>query len=480
MKKRNSMVENYIYNLFYNLLVVFMPMITIPFVMRRLGDTNVGIFNFQQSVVTYFIIFGCIGLNTYAQREIAYCGDNVEKRSIVFREVLRIRFLTLSVSIILFLLFVVRNADYPQYYMLFLIEMVATMFDIGWLFQGVENFRVQALRNILVKLISVICILTFVKDKDDLWIYILCHTGAVLVGNISTWFSVGNYIIKTDKKFNYKRHLRPAFAMFLPQIATGIYTQLDKTMVGIITDYKEVAYYGQSDKLVRLALTIVTSLGFIMLSRIAFSFAQKDKEKIVSYITISFRYLFFIAFPSMFGLMAVTYRFVPWFFGDGWLDVIPCMMAMCPMILLLGFDNVLGTQYLMPTKQMRKYSVAVCIGMVINITLNLILIPEWGSSGAAASSVIAEFVVVFIQFMYVRKVFTFKIFKYGIKNFIAALLMGIAVFAFSYPLEPKVENTLAAIGVGCVIYFALLIILRDKFFLEMIDTLIGKIKKHRS
>ncbi len=468
MKNRNSVLENYIYNLFYNLLVIFMPMLTLPFVMRRLGDTNLGIFNFQQSIVGYFILFGCIGLNIYAHREIAYCGDNVEKRSATFFEIITLRFATLLISLVLFLIFIVKNSEFPQYYLLFAVEIVATMFDIGWLYQGVENFRAQAFRNSFIKLTSVICIMTFVKDENDLWVYIICHTGAVLLGNISTWFGLHNYIVRVNRKLNYRRHIKPALLLFIPQAASGVYTLLDKTMVGIMTEYNEVAYYGQSDKLVRLALTIVTSLGFIMLSRIAVSFAQNDKEKIVLYITKSFKFIFLIAFPCMFGLMAVTYRFVPWFFGDGWMDVVPCMMAMCPLILLVGCSNVIGTQYLLPTNQTKKYTISVLIGMFVNLILNLFLVREWGSSGAAAASVIAESVVVFAQFMFVRKMFSFRILKYSIKNFISALIMGIAVFALSLRLEPSIANTSIEILVGCVLYFLLLFMLRDKFFIELI------------
>ncbi len=474
---RNSVFKNYLYSLSYNLLILFVPMITLPFLSRRLGDINIGIFNFEQSVVNYFIIFGCVGLNIYGQREIAYCGENIEKRTKTFVELLMVRFVTLSLSLLLFLFLIVRNSEYKQYYMLFVIEIVAAYFDIGWFFQGVENFKVQATRNFLVKISGVVCVLAFVKTSADLGKYIIFYCAATLIGNISIWPYTADYLVKIKGKLNPLRHLRPAFFLFLPQMATTVYTQLDKTMVGIISEYAEVAYYGQAEKVVKLALTLVTSFGSIMLSRIAVSYAQNNMDKIVKDITRSFRFLFFISFPAMFGVMAVTYGFVPWFFGEGWLDVIPCMMALCPIIFLIGCSNVIGTQYLLPTKKVKYYTISVTLGMCINLLLNLILIPIWGSSGAALSTVIAELTVTVTQFLFVRKVFTFKIIGYGIKNCIAGLLMGVAVFYFSYTLPPSPENTIFEICLGAGIYCALLFIMHDKFFIhQMLVPTINRIK----
>ncbi len=464
--KQNSVFKNYLYSLSYNLLILFVPMITMPFLSRRLGDINIGIFNFEQSVVNYFIILGCVGVNIYGQREIAYCGDNIEKRTKTFVELLIVRFVTLSVSLVLFLLLIVRNSEYKQYYMLFVVEIVAAYFDISWFFQGVENFKVQATRNFLVKILGVVCVLAFVKTEADLGLYIVFYGVASLIGNITTWPYTADYLIKIKGKLNPLKHFWPAFSLFLPQMATTIYTQLDKTMVGIISEYAEVAYYGQAEKVVKLALTLVTSFGSIMLSRIAVSYAQNNKDKIVKDITKSFRFLFFISYPAMFGVMAVTYGFVPWFFGEGWLDVIPCMMALCPIIFLIGCSNVIGTQYLLPTKKVKYYTISVTLGMSINLLLNLILIPIWGSSGAALSTVVAEFLVTATQFFFVRKVFRFRIIGYGIKNCIAGLIMGVAVFYFSYTLPPSPKNTIFEIFLGAVIYCVLLLIMHDKFFIE--------------
>ena len=275
--KKKSITKNYIYNLSYQILIIFLPLITTPYVSRVLGAENVGIYGYTLSIVTYFVLFGALGISMYAQREIAYVQSDIKERSKIFFEIIIFRFITMFVSIFLYYIFFVNGNNYQNYYFILIMELVSTCFDISWFFQGLEEFKKTVIRNIIVKLISFICILVFVKTKNDLSIYILIYVLSNFIGNMSLWMYLPKYIEKIKiNELNIFKHLKPTLWLFIPQIAMQIYTVLDKTMIGtIIEDKSEVGYYEQAQKIVKLCLTLVTSLGIVMVPRMANTFASR-------------------------------------------------------------------------------------------------------------------------------------------------------------------------------------------------------------
>ena len=291
MKK--SITKNYIYNLTYQILILILPLITTPYISRVLGAENIGIFSYTVSIVTYFILFGSLGVAMYGQREIAYLQSNKEKYSKTFWEILILRLVTMLISMIIFYCCFAINGEYKIYYTILLLEMIANCLDISWFFQGLEEFKKTVTRNIIVKIVSIICIFAFVKTTNDLknyfWIYVL----SILIGNISLWLYLPKYIKKVNiKDINVIKHIRPTVGLFIPQIAAQIYTVLDKVMIGTIIENKtEVGYYEQSQKIVKILLTIITSLGTVMLPRIANTFSKGNNEKIKEILKASIKYL---------------------------------------------------------------------------------------------------------------------------------------------------------------------------------------------
>ncbi len=482
---KSNLLKNYIYNMSYQLLILIVPVITVPYVSRVLGTENIGLFNFFHSIVSYFVLFGCIGLNLYGQREIAFCKDNVRRRSRVFWELAIIRFVTVTISTIVYIALIVCNSTgYSHYYAIFLIELIAAAFDISWFFQGIEIFKTQAIRNFIVKFLGTAAIFAFVKTEQDLNIYIICFAATNLFGNLILWVQLPRYISRVPiHLFGITKHIIPVLIIFLPQIATSIYAQLDKVMVRLFSDYFQVSYYGQAEKIVKIVMTLVTSLGLVMLSRIATSFSQGNTAAIKEYIQKSFKFLFVIAYPSTFGLMAISYGMVPWFFGEGYDMVAPCMVCLSPIILLIGISNIIGTQFLLPTNRTKQYTLSVVCGLVVNVILNTVLISEFnkfgmGSLGAAVATVCAEATVTLVQFWFVRHEFKISIMLLGTKNLIASLIMGISVYWISTKLTVGVLNTIIEVGVGGVIYILILLLLKDRFIFETLKKFLGRKNEH--
>lgn len=466
---KGKLVKNYIYNTLYQVLVLIAPLITTPYVSRVLGVTNIGVYQYSQSIATYFMLVGAVGTSLYGQREIAYLQDDPEKRTRAFWEIEIFRMLFVLIGAVVYFCIFGLHGQYSAIYRILTVEIVAIAFDISWLFMGMENFKVTVLRNTIIKLTGILCVFLFVKTKEDLGIYTACVTFPVFLGNISLWFSLKKYLTKiklsTKSVFDgIKGRVRPILVLFLPQIAADVYLVLDKTMIGLLaSDIDQVGYYSQAQKIVKLVLTIVTSLGVVMLPAMSVAFSRGDKEGIVKSIKSAFRFIYMLSFALLFGLCAVAPWFVPVFFGKGYGPVVPLMIVISPILVIIATSNVLGKQYLLPTQQQKIFTISIISGAGVNFVLNMILIPSLNAIGASIATVIAELTVALVQCVYVRRQVPLKdcllpSIRYGIFGLIMFLVirgLGSVISAGAF------IKLIILVVVGVIVYGAELLITKD-------------------
>lgn len=476
---KKSVKKNYIYNLMYQILVMIIPLITTPYLSRVLGAENIGIYSYTLSITMYFILFGSLGIAMYGQREIAYVQDDKEKRSKAFYEIFIVRIITLSISLLIFYITFCLKGEYSTYYKILILEIIANMVDISWYFQGLEEFKKTVVRNTIVKLVSVVCIFSLVKNNSDLNKYFAIYVLSNVIGNLSLWIYLPKYTSKVKmKSLKILRHLKPTVMLFIPQIATQVYTVLDKTMIGtMIADKSEVGYYEQAQKIIKLLMTIATSLGTVMMPRIAATYSKGDKEKVREYMNTSFSFIMLLAFPLMFGIISVANKFVPLFYGSGYEKVVPLMCVISPIIVFIGLSNVIGTQYLLPTKQQSKYTFSVVIGALVNFILNIVLIKKYASIGASIATVIAEFCVTLTQFILIRNSIKFKnVLSMIYKYVIASVIMFMVSMTIGNYISSNILSIFVQVVISIVIYLGILIVMKDKMIKEGINIVKNKLK----
>lgn len=504
MSAKKSIAKNYIYNMVYQVLILILPLVTTPYLSRVLGAEGIGIYGYTYSIVTYFILFGSLGVALYGQREIAYAQENLEARKKVFIEINIFRFITIAIATVFYYFFFIRGEQYQIYYQILLLELIAAAFDISWFFQGMEEFKRTVTRNVLVRICSVSLVFILVKNREDLAKFTLIYSLADLIGNLSLWLYLPKYLkgVKV-KNINALRHLPQIVLLFIPQIANQIYKILDTTMIGSLVENKaETGYYEQGQKVIRLLLTIVTSLGIVMVPRMASTFASGDKKKINEYMRISFKFVFFLAFPIMFGIISISEAFVPVFFGNGYDKVIILINIISPILILMGIANVVGTQYLLPTKRQKEYTISISIGVVFNFILNYILIIKYDSIGASIATVASQLIVDIVQLWYIRKEYDIKqLFGLSWKYLISGLIMFVfclgtkAVlnidsvanvinsFVVNFPSKQdqiiNIITIVAQVIVGVIVYFAMLIILKDDYVFKFFDKIKTKLPKRK-
>ena len=160
---KNHLIKNYIYNAVYQIFAVIAPLITTPYISRVLGATGIGIFGYTDSIAKYFILFGTLGSNLYGQREIAYVQDDIKKRTIVFKEIITFRFLTVFIVGIVYMATFCRTGRYKHVFLILALEVFASAFDVSWFFQGIQDFKKAVMRNIIIKSLSICFVFLFVK-----------------------------------------------------------------------------------------------------------------------------------------------------------------------------------------------------------------------------------------------------------------------------------------------------------------------------
>ena len=475
---QKSIKKNYFYNLLYQIFAMIIPLITVPYISRVLGADGIGIYGFTTSITTYFILIGTIGIATYGQREIAYVQDDKKKRSKIFFELCTIRAIAITLSVIVYFFLFCLGGKYAIYYRILLFEILAYIFDMSFFFQGLEDFKKVALRNIFVKTILLIATFVFVKTSNDVWIFILIYMLSILLGNLSLCLSLKKYLCKPGK-LNLVRHIKPIFLLFIPQIAIQVYTVLDKTMLGwLLDDISNVGYYEQAQKLVKLSLAVITTFGTVMMPRIASINSAGNEKELFENIKKSFRFVWFLGLPIAFGLLAVSDRFVPIFYGSGYDEVAILIKLFTPLVLIIGFANVVGVQYLISTKKQNYYTIAVVCSAIINVVLNFILIPTYKTVGASISSVVAELLGLAIQLYFVRKIFkVFPIVKMINKYLISALIMFGVCFAINQIPAKSIYILMIEILFGTTSYFLSLILLKEEFIVNLLKSINRRLSK---
>lgn len=461
----NKLIKNFIYNTSYQLLVLLAPLITTPYISRVLGATGIGIYSYAQSIATYFVLLGAVGTTLYGQREIAFVQKDPAKRTAVFWEITIIRLVAVSICTVIYGFIFTLHGQYVTVYRILTFEVIATAFDVSWFFMGMENFRLTVIRNTIIKLAGIVLIFLLVKKPEDVSLYTLCLTIPIFLGNISLWPSLRKYLVKPEGSVisGIPKHFKPVLLLFLPQIATEVYTVLDKTMIGAICpDIAQVGFYTQSQKIVKIVLTIVTSLGTVMLPAMSAAFANRQKEKIVTSIRTAFRFIFMLACALMFGLLAIASRFVPIFFGNGYEPVVTLMSVISPILVIIGASNVIGKQYLLPTMQQKVYTVSIVSGALTNFVLNALFIRPFGALGASVATVFAELAVALVQVWSVRKQLPLKsCFQPLPKYFLCGLFMFAVVKVADMILPKGIVSLGFMILIGALVYGTGLVVTKD-------------------
>ena len=480
----SSLKTNVLLNFVNTITGIIFPVITFPYAARVLLPDGIGAVNFYQSIVNYIVLLTSLGIPMYAVREVARYREDVVKRNAVTMEVI---LLSMFLSLAGYVLVVILGEFVPQirmqselFYVLSL-SILFTAIGVNWFYQAVENFKFITIRALAFRLLAAAALFLFVKTKDDLLIYTFVVVGSTVGNNFINFIHLRKFISIKEiswHELRVWRHLKPSLHIFVFNLVTSIYLNLNTVMLGFMKGDSAVGFYTAGNKISHIVLSVVASLGVVMLPRCANLVENGRMDEFASITRKSYRFVLALSIPCTLGLILLAEPVITAFCGSEFFAATPVLCWTAPVIIFIGLSNVLGIQILYPKGQENLVIWSTVGGAVFNLFLNLWLIPIWSYTGAAISTFVAELAVLAIQMFWGHRYIPFRMFEKTYVNYlIAALLMSIAIIPVVLYLTNLWLLFVIAILVGGLVYAVVLWWLRDSLFLEIMQYAFRCIKR---
>lgn len=430
----------------YQLISIAVPLLTTPYLSRVLHAEGIGIYTFAYTIAYYFITIAMLGMNNYGNRTIASDKELLETYSYKFWS---IYYLQLFVSSIVFIVYIIYSFIFNQSTLskIFSIFVFSSILDINWFFWGLEKFKITVTRNVLIKLSSTVLIFLLVKGDNDIWIYGLITSLTTLLSQIILWY----YLFKSIPfvRVKYKDticHLKPTLILFIPVVAVSIYKIIDRIMLGLLSNDTELGYFENSEKIIQIPIAFVVALGIVMLPRMTSIITKNDKDKEIIYLKTSTNFAILLSVFLCCLIMSLSKIFVPWFYGSGFEKCVGLYLVLLPSCVFLALSNVVRTQYLIPRKLDNIYVKAVLFGAIVNVGLNLMLIPKFASLGASVSTLVTEiFVCVYQLFLIKNKSLFLNSIKNNFHIIIFLIINGYIIYILNMHLSLFIQLLLKSI-----------------------------------
>lgn len=481
--KETSVKKNYLYDMTYHIMTFFIPLITAPYISRVLGSAGVGIYSYLLSIQTYFSMFTSLGTSVYGARVIAQCRDDKNKLSKSFWE---IELLTVFVSLFTistWILLSIIYRSYTSYLLILTLSILSVTFDISWLYAGLEQYKIIAIRNTFFKVIGAVMLFSFVKKQTDLIYYFYINAFISLFSSLSLWIKLKEQINPVKiSQLKIKPHLKETLIYFIPTIATSVYSVLDKTLIGIITeDSSQNGYYEQANQIINIAKTIsFGSINTVLTTRLSYLYACNKYDEIRKIIISAVDFVLFFAWGCSFGIIGIAKNFVPLYFGDGYLPVIKLLYLLSPIVIIISISSCLGSQYYIPFGKRSESAKYLIVGSILNLLLNILLIPLFSAIGATISTIVAELLIAFLYLNNCDRYLTFRdVVEYSGKKFLSGFLMCFVIIIIGNMLTEisLIYRVAIQLLLGAVIYVGLLLCLKDTAINYVLSSLKRRIIK---
>lgn len=474
-----QLTKNYIYLIISQISINILQLITVPYVSRVLEPEGIGTYSYAFAIMTYFSMFGTMGFNYYSQIEIAKNMDNKAKKHQLFWECFVSKSITLFISIIVYLAFIyLSNIPNKNIFYVVSIPLIGEIFNTSWYLIGTENFKYMATLPVVTRLIALPLIFIYISQKSDLLLYVAIVLIANFIGNVLMSIPIiKEHGLKPAKNLEIIKHIKGNIVYFIPTIAGTIYHALDKTMLGLLQDTTvQNGYYEQAFKIIQILTVVTTSLSTVVLPRVTFLEHENKREELKNVHEKSFQTVFIIAFPLLFGVISISERFIPMFFGSDYIGSVPILNILAILLLIIGLDNLIGAQGLTARGLQKKYGYGTIIGLVCNLFLNYFLIKSYGGIGAAIASVISEFIILLCFVIFTWSYFSFRnMIKYAFKYCIYSLIMFFAVKESLVYIPNTVSGLITNILIGVIVYVLVLLIAKDELTYLFIKALKEKL-----
>ena len=480
--KQKSLKLNVIMNMILTMSSFIFPLITFPYISRILLPEGTGKVSFATSLISYFSMFAQLGIPTYGIRACAKVRDNREELTRTAQELLIINLIMsiISYAILIFAIaFVPRLQSEKTLYVVMSFTIILTSIGMEWLYKALEQYTYITIRSVIFKFIALIAMLLLIHEKSNYVIYGGISIFAACASNILNFINVHKYIdLKPVGSYNFKRHLKPILTFFAMSCATTVYTNLDTIMLGFMKTDIDVGYYNAAVKIKNIFVSIVTSLGAVLLPRASYYVENGMMDEFKRITRKAFSFVFLVALPLMLYFIIYAREGIIFLSGYAYEKSILPMQIIMPTLLFIGITNILGIQMLVPMGKEKIVLYSEITGAVVDMIINALLIPRFSSVGAAIGTLVAEFIVLIVQYVAIKDIVTDMLKQIHYGRIVLALVLGTAASLWVKMLDFGIIMTLiiSAILFYCV-YGIYLLVRKEDMIVEIWNMVIRRLVK---
>lgn len=481
--KTHSIKFNFIMNAILTVSSIIFPLITAPYVLRVLQPEGIGRVDFSASVITYFSMFASLGIPTYGIRTCAKVRDDKEALSKTVQELMLLNGGTMVLTYFVFLILLFLVPDFAGEKTLLLINsvsMVLNVVGVTWFYNAMEQYTYITTCSIAFKIISIVMMFLWIKNPND---YVKYGAITVFAGSASyllNFINLHKYVsFRKIAPYEFKKHLKPILIFFATSAAISVYTNMDIVMIGFMKGSREVGYYTAAIKVKTLLVSLITSLGTVLLPRLSYYIEKKDKGAFQRMVVKAFNFVMIIGISVSVYFTFMAPEAIQLLAGESYGASVLPMQILMPAVLFIGLSNITGIQILTPQGEEKKVLYSIIWGALLDFVLNLFLIGKYGSTGAAFATLLAEFVVLAVQCMYLKKMLGQIVKEISVReNLVAALVASVVMLLMKHTIA---FSTFVELVITAVLFFGLygviLLVQREQITVEMVKMGITILKR---
>lgn len=468
--KKKSLGINAFLNSLRSILNILFSIITFPYVSRVLQVKGIGIYNFSNSIVSYFSLIAALGISTYAVREGAKIRDNIHEISQFASEIFTINiFSTLISYILLFLcLFAFSKLhNYAACILIFSLQIFFTTIGTEWIYQIYEDYGYITLRSIIFQILSLVLLFIFVRGPQDYLKYAVITIFSAVGANIFNFIHARQFCrIRVVWHFNWRVHLAPILIIFGANIANMIYVNSDITLLGLMKSNYIVGLYSVSSKIYQIVKTLIAALLMVTIPRLAMLFGKNRLKEYKSILFSLTNTLVLIALPASVGLVMLSKEIVLLISGKEYLRATNSLAILSLAYIFSILAWILTDCVLIPSKREKYVLRSMGSSAILNVLLNIILIPPMNEDAAALSTVLAEMCMFIVNYHYakdlVSDIFTSrKFFKNLMDSFVGCIGIVIVCLLCRWGWDSTIMMTISSIVLSIAMYGAILVLMKN-------------------
>ena len=489
MLEKSSLKRNFIMNAILTMSSFIFPLISFPYVSRILLPEGTGKVSFATSLIAYFVMFAQLGIPTYGVRACARVRDDKEKLSRTAHELLIINLVMTAVSyavLALALIFVPRLRQERLLYIVVSFTIFFTTIGMEWLYKALEQYTYIAVRSIAFKVVALVAMFVLVREKEDYVIYGGISILASSASYVTNFFHARRYIfMKPLGGYQFRPHLKAVMVFFAMSCASTIYTNLDTVMLGFMDTDTTVGYYNAAVRIKNILVSIVTSLGTVLLPRASYYVEHKLWDQFRDITRKALNFVFVAATPMMLYFILFARDGIYLLSGPEYAGAVLPMQIAMPVLLFVGISNILGIQILVPMGRELSVLWSIVAGAVVDLVLNALLIPRFGAAGAATANMVAEGAVMVVQLVMLRKEVLPSMKKIQYWKIGLALAAGVAASWWVNGLDlsrwGQTLGSFLSLALSAVLFFAAygltLLVAREPLVRQVLGQILGKLKR---